>query len=138
MNKKDRFFEELYNYLNLNGDITLEDAGFSSEVIDFLNRLQKVDIITPASLGECCDIETEIKKVISDKGLNILKYLQENYKTYNNILKAKEIGEGLSISSRSVSGSMRKLIADGYVTKSGSDPVCYSITDKGLEIKIEA
>jgi large conductance mechanosensitive channel protein len=51
--------------------------------------------------------------------------------------KAKEIAEGMFISSRAVSGSMRKLVSDGYVEKIGADPVMYLITEKGKNINIE-
>ena len=51
--------------------------------------------------------------------------------------KAKDIGEGLFISSRAVSGAIRKLVADGYVEKIGQDPVVYSLTEKGKTITIE-
>ena len=40
-----------------------------------------------------------------------------------------KIGEGLFIHARSVTGAMRKLIADGYVEKTGQNPVSYSLTD---------
>ena len=55
-----------------------------------------------------------------------------NYKKYNNILTSKIIGEGLFMGSRSVSGSIRKLISDGYVEKVGSNPVTYSLTNDGI------
>lgn len=42
------------------------------------------------------------------------------------------IGESLGVGSRSVSGSMRKLVTDGYVEKSGSNPTVYKITNKGI------
>ena len=51
--------------------------------------------------------------------------------------KARDIAEGLFISSRAVSGAMRKLVTDGFVEKVGQDPVIYSITEKGINIKIE-
>ena len=70
-------------------------------------------------------------KEITENGLKILQFMQENYEKRNNIFKAAEIGEGLFMSGKSVSGSMRKLVSDGYVTKEGKDPVCYSLTDKG-------
>lgn len=73
------------------------------------------------------------KAEITENGAKILTYMQENYQKYNNVFKAKEIGEGLFVSSRSVSGSMKKLITEGFVEKIGSDPVAYSITDKGKE-----
>jgi predicted transcriptional regulator len=62
--------------------------------------------------------------------------MQDNKDKYNNIFKSKEIAEGLFVSSRSVSGSMRKIITDGYVVKAGSDPVCYSLTDAGAALNV--
>ena len=50
--------------------------------------------------------------------------------------KAKDIAEGLFISSRGVSGAMRKLVTDGYVEKVGQDPVIYSLTEKGKIVEI--
>ena len=49
----------------------------------------------------------------------------------NNIFKAKDIGEDLGISGRSVSGSIRALVAGGYVEKLGKDPVVYGLTELG-------
>lgn len=73
------------------------------------------------------------KPEITENGAKILKYMQENYQKYNNVFKSKEIGEGLFISSRSVSGSMKKLITEGFVNKIGSDPVAYEISQKGID-----
>lgn len=71
-------------------------------------------------------------KDITENGLKILQFMQENHSKYNNIFKAKEIGEGLFMSGRSVSGSMRKLVSDNFVVKEGKDPVTYSLTEHGL------
>ena len=68
------------------------------------------------------------KPPFTDNGKLILGYLQEHSE---DILKAKSIGEGLNISSRTVSGAIRKLVTDGYVTKVSEDPVVYQITEKG-------
>ena len=62
--------------------------------------------------------------------------MQENYESYNNILKAKEIGDGLFCSSRTVSGAMRKLISDGYVSKTEGTPTCYSLTELGMTVAV--
>ena len=53
--------------------------------------------------------------------------MQDNYNKYNNIFKAKDIGEGLGISSRSVTGSIRGLVNLGLITKEGKNPVMYSL-----------
>lgn len=79
---------------------------------------------------------TEVEKpMFTDNGKLILKWMQEN--TSDPMLRAKDIAEGLFISSRAVSGAMRKLVTDGFVEKVGQDPVIYSITEKGKNIKIE-
>ena len=74
------------------------------------------------------------KPMFTDNGKIILKYLQDNPDIIS--AKAKDIGEGLFISSRAVSGAIRKLVNDGFVEKIGQDPVLYSITEKGKTIEI--
>jgi predicted transcriptional regulator len=51
--------------------------------------------------------------------------------------KARDVAEGLFISSRAVSGAMRKLVTDGFVEKVGESPVIYSITENGKNINID-
>jgi predicted transcriptional regulator len=75
-------------------------------------------------------------KEITENGLKVLQFMQENYTKYNNIFKAKEIAEGLFTSGKSVSGSMRKLVSDGFVEKIGKDPVSYAITEKGKSFSL--
>lgn len=74
------------------------------------------------------------KPAFTDNGRLILKYLQDNPDTP--MWKAKDIAEGLFVSSRTVSGAMRKLVTDGYVEKVGQEPVVYAITDKGKNVEI--
>ena len=76
----------------------------------------------------------EEKPLFTDNGKLILKYLQDNSDV--SMFKAKDVGEGLYISSRAVSGAMRKLVADGYVEKIGQNPVVYALTEKGKNIEI--
>ena len=74
---------------------------------------------------------------LTENGKKILVYMQDNYKDNNNIFNAKGIGEGLFLSSRGVSGALRKLVTDGYAEKMGTSPVCYSLTQQGIEENIE-
>jgi predicted transcriptional regulator len=74
------------------------------------------------------------KPIITDNGKIILDYMQ---KTDMPMMKAKDIGDGLMISSRKVSGSLRKLVTDGFVEKVGQDPVIYALTEKGKNFKID-
>lgn len=73
---------------------------------------------------------------LTENGTKILLYMQANESAQNNLFNCKAIGEGLFMSSRSISGAMRKLITDEYVTKSGNNPVIYSLTTKGREASI--
>lgn len=75
------------------------------------------------------------KKQFTDNGKLILKFLQDHKEI--NMWKARDIADGIFVSSRSVSGSIRKLIADGYVEKIGQNPVIYSITQKGIDTNLE-
>ena len=77
------------------------------------------------------------KPILTDNGKLILKYIQESDKNGNNMLKAKDIAEAIAVSSRQVSGAMRKLVNDGYVEKVGKDPIMYSITEKGKNVEFE-
>lgn len=75
------------------------------------------------------------KPLFTDNGKLILKFLQEHQDTP--MWKARDIAEGLFISSRAVSGAMRKLVTDGFVEKVGQDPTIYSLTDSGKTITVE-
>ena len=73
------------------------------------------------------------KPLLSDNGKLILKFMQTTMEKG----KAKDIAEAMFISSRSVSGAMRKLVTDGFVEKIGEDPIIYCITEKGRNIEID-
>lgn len=74
---------------------------------------------------------------ITENGLKILTIMQENYEKYNNVFTSKNIGEFLFMSPRSVSGSMKKLITDGYIEKIGSNPVSYGLTSLGKDYQFD-
>ena len=70
-------------------------------------------------------------KDMTENGLKVLTWMQEHIEEMSNVFTAKEIGEGLFTSGRSISGSMKKLVNDGYVEKIGKNPVQYSLTETG-------
>lgn len=70
------------------------------------------------------------KAAITKNGSEILNWLSTHYD--GKPLTAKEIAEGMGLTSRSVSGSMRKLVSEGYVSKDGKDPVKYNLISKDL------
>ena len=79
--------------------------------------------------------EENDKPLFTDNGKLILQYMKDNLQTDS--WKARDIAEGLLISSRAVSGSIRKLCTDGYVEKISQDPTIYALTENGKNIVIE-
>ena len=77
----------------------------------------------------------EEKPLFTENGKKILTFLRDNSEVES--WKARDIAEGLFMSPRSVSGSMRKLLTDGYCEKTGKDPVCYLLTEKGKTFSID-
>lgn len=68
-------------------------------------------------------------KDFTEKGIAVIKALRE----VDDWITAKSLGEGyLNASGRSVSGTIRKLIEDGYVEKKEAKPSAfYKITELG-------
>ena len=118
MSKKQKFLDEV---LALTGD--MPQNVFSEDALDYWNGLN--------ATGD------KEKPAFTENGKLVLKYIQDNKDTYNNLFKAKDIGEGIGISSRTASGAMRKLVTDGYIEKVGENPVVYSLTQKGAEATFE-
>ena len=123
MSKKNKFIEEIKNKIASSGKdpkqfFTSEDA------LDYWNSLQLSG-----------DNE---KPRFTDNGKLVLKYMKEYKEDFNNLFKAKDIGVGLSISSRTVSGALRKLVSDGYAERMGESPVVYSLTKEGIEVDLNA
>ena len=112
------------------------------EFLDFLNALMKAapdvaeELMTDniqAYIDALMDSKND-KPELTDNGKVILDYMQ---KSDVPMLKARDVAEGLFISSRAVSGSLRKLVNDGFCEKVGQDPVVYALTDKGRNYKID-
>lgn len=106
-------------------DEVIEAAGISEESIPegalaYIEALRAKD-------------ETE-KPMFTDNGKTILKFLQENADV--KMWKCKDIAGSIGISSRGVSGAIRKLVTDGFVEKMGESPIIYSITEKGKNIEL--
>lgn len=94
-------------------------AGASDDVIEYWEAF--------------CSTKETNKPKFTDNGKVILKFMQDN--KYSG--KARDIAEELFISPKGVSGSMRKLVTDGYVEKLGQDPAVYSLTELGKNTVIE-
>lgn len=114
------------------------------EFIKFVEEIMDAAHITEADMPENVKLYWDVlfasslevdKPLFTDNGKLIMKFLQDHQETP--MWKARDVAEGLFISSRAVSGAMRKLVTDGFVEKVGQDPVIYSITEKGKNIDIE-
>jgi DNA-binding MarR family transcriptional regulator len=111
------------------------------EFLDFWNYLTHEvagDVEVPANVQAYIDalktVDNAEKPLFTENGKLILTYLQSQPAQ---MYKARDIAEGMGISSKAVSGAMRKLVTDGYVEKVGKDPVVYTITEKGKNVEIE-
>ena len=76
-------------------------------------------------------------KKMTENGTKLLSWMQENEEKMSNIFTSKEAAEALFTSGRSISGSMRKLVNDGYVEKIGKNPVQYSLTENGKNYEFD-
>lgn len=112
MTKREIFILELTEALNTNPTLLSGDA------LAFFEDLKSAKV------------SSSDKTTLTENGIKILKFMQENWEKRNNLFKASDIAEGLFTSGRSVSGSMKKLVSDGYVVKEGKDPVIYSLTEE--------
>ena len=117
MSKKQEFIKMVEGFLSNEDavpDFNREDALSYFETLKAVKETTKVEI--------------------TENGKNIILFMQENEGKFNNLFYAKDIAEGMFISSRAVGGTMRKLVTDGYVEKLSENPICYGITDKGKQI----
>lgn len=118
MNNKYKSFIEYFDWLVQN---CKEPVNLSDEVQDVYNLL--------------LEQQNMEKPMFTESGLAILEYLQSCDATS---WKAKDIADGMVISSRKISGAIRKLVTDGFVDKYGQNPVIYSLTEKGKNFDINS
>lgn len=125
MSTEKEIFIALVNTCCFNDDGKYDDLSFTSEEIatakNYFDKLVNGG-------GDAS------KPAFTEKGIVILKYLKSNPEA---VLPAKKIAEELDMSSRTVSGVMKKLVNDGYVEKFEGEPKTYCITNKGIEVEFE-
>lgn len=107
------------------------------DYFDWLVENCKQSVVMPDEVQDVYNMLQEQqameKPMFTESGLSILEYLQTcDAKS----LKARDIADGMVISSRQVSGAIRKLVTDGFVDKYGQNPVIYSLTEKGRNFDI--
>lgn len=115
---------------------------FIKYVLELQNAVRSMD--NPPAMNEeaefywnsfCGFDDNGEKPLFTDNGKLIVNFMKEHQDTP--AWKARDIAEGLFISSRAVSGAMRKLVNDGFIEKVGQDPTIYSLTENGKNIIIE-
>ena len=117
MTKREKFIELVEEMLDAM-NYSASDLEKRKEAIEFFANFK-------AATAE------QEKPLFTEKGKIILQFMQEKKDVYNNMFKAKDIGEQLAISSRGAAATIRKLITDGFVEKFGNEPVVYSLTTLG-------
>lgn len=117
MTKREKFIELVEEMLDAM-NYSASDLEERKEAIEFFANFK-------AATAE------QEKPLFTEKGKIILQFMQEKKDVYNNMFKAKDIGEQLAISSRGAAATIRKLITDGFVEKFGNEPVVYSLTTLG-------
>lgn len=116
MTKKEAFIE-IVNYFFEDNDVRFEnDENFK---------------LARAFWEDFKDGKTKNSSAITENGKKVLSWMQENMENMSNVFTSKEAAEALFTSGRSIAGTMRKLVNDGYVKKTGKDPVQYSLTEAG-------
>lgn len=118
MSKKEKFLNFIET--NLFAKVNLETV--ETDVLDYWNALKGAEDVN--------------KPLFTDNGKLVMEYLQ-SLADGAPAMKSKDIAEALFVSSRTVSGAMRKLVSDGFVEKMGESPVLYLITEKGKNIEIK-
>ena len=120
MNKKEEFIKLVEELLAKNESVVVNE--------DAMNYFQALKVGSGKSAT---------KPTFTKNGKKVLAYMQEEKERSQNLFKARDIGEGLFISSRGASGALRKLVTDGYAEKISLDPVVYALTSKGAEVDLQ-
>ena len=133
MNKKETFIKFI--------EIAIKIA---EDEITYINDISEKYNITTNDYDIAMEFWEEFKngkvknsKDMTENGKKLLSWMQENEEKMSNLFTSKEAAEALFTSGRSIAGSMRKLVNDGYVEKTGKDPVQYSLTEAGKNYQFD-
>ncbi len=108
----------------------------SNEFLNFVNKLMEAnpeltESLMTDSIKNYLTVMADKKEkpALTENGKAILSYLQENLT--DKPFKSADVAQGMGISARGISGSLRKLVSDGFCDKTGKDPCIYNLTEKG-------
>lgn len=107
--------------------------------ISFINEIESIlsenpDILTKESKDYFYNSIANTKEKDAKLSENAVAIIEIMKSEPNMAFNSKQLGEAIGKTSRSASGSMRKLVELGYVEKVGKDPVQYKITNAGMSI----
>ncbi|MEG0775625.1 hypothetical protein [Clostridium sp.] len=120
--QKDNFIEMVDTLINILEDKSVLTNGYSEGLEYFTSFKEEKD-------------KDKAKPLFTDNGKLIISTMQENTKEDVCQFKASQIAEFAFVSSRTISGAIRKLVTDGYVEKiEGTNPIAYCLTDAGKNI----
>ena len=124
MNKKEKFINLVETEIFNRSDIWIENYENDwGDIVSFWEDFKAGKVKNSGAMTE--------------NGAKLLSWMQENVEKMSNVFTSKEAAEALFTSGRSIAGSMRKLVNDGYVEKAGKDPVQYSLTEAGKNYQFE-
>jgi predicted HTH transcriptional regulator len=123
MTKKEAFIEIVQTVIFDSGETFNFSDKELNDALEFFEELKNNKVKNSGAMTE--------------NGKKLLSWMQENVDTMSNVFTSKEAAEALFTSGRSIAGSMRKLVADKYVEKTGKDPVQYSLTEAGRNYQFE-
>lgn len=104
---------------------------------EFLEEISQHEEILSEEAKKFIEDFKEKNSTFTENGRAILKIMQENSEKYMNVFSSKQIGELLLKSPRAISGSMKKLITDGYVEKKSKSPVTYGLTELAKTLEFD-
>ncbi len=118
--------------------------AFIQIVDDFFEKAILTGVDDKYDLNAALDFFNDFKNnkiknsnVMTENGAKLLLWMQENVDKMSNLFTSKEAAEALFTSGRSIAGTMRKLVNDGFVEKTGKDPIRYSLTEAGKNYQFE-
>ena len=133
MNKKETFIK----FIEIAIKIAEDEITYINDISEKYNITTNDYDIAMEFWEDFKDGKVKNSGAITENGKKLLSWMQENVDTMTNLFTSKEAAEALFTSGRSIAGSMRKLVNDGYVEKTGKDPVQYSLTEAGKNYQFD-
>ena len=106
---------------------------------EFIQELDSIDIteqLSENAIEFYNQLKEKTQNILTENGKKIIICMQQNtqkYKSFN----SKQLGELLFMSPRSIAGSMKKLINEGYCLKNKTNPITYELTNLGKDLELD-